>query len=76
MLENQTANKEQSFSKQFYRPDVEPVRLVNNRRIRISFVANQQDLFQVPASVSCSSFGVASSFEASFVDDLALWLFS
>lgn len=43
----------------------------SSRRFRSFFVANQSDLFQVPASVPCDSFGVVSSFEARYVDILA-----
>lgn len=66
ILEIHTATWEQLPSEQRCRLNIERVRLVNNRRVRSVFVANQQRLFQVPASVSCDSFSVP-SFEAHYL---------
>lgn len=65
--------REQSSKEQVYRFDIEHIHLVNNRRDRSPIVANRNGLFQVTASMSCDSFGVANSLEARFVNALAQW---
>lgn len=76
LLENQTAAMEQPSKDQLCRADIKHVRLVNNPRGKSAFVANQQGLFQVPASVSTDSIGVANFFQARFLLVLARWLFT
>lgn len=71
MLENQIANTEQSSIEQLYRLEIERLRLVNNRRARSAFVANQKGHIQAPDSTPCDSFFVTNPFEAPFADFLA-----
>lgn len=76
MVQNQAASKKQSFNTQLYRPDIEPVCLVSDRRARGAFVAMQHGLFQVPISVPGDLLGFPRSFEARFMDVLAQWFFA
>lgn len=69
------AARGQSLTKQLLQLNIELARLVNNRRARIAFVKNQKDLLQVRTSVPCKFINVTNSFEAHFVNFIALWLF-
>lgn len=64
MLENQAASKEQSSTKELYQPDMERVRLVNRRRNRSAFAANQKSVSQAQTFVSFNAFGGANYFQS------------
>lgn len=49
---------------------------MSNRRVRIVFVFNLQNFFQVPTFVPRDGFGNANTFEARYMDVLAQWLFA
>lgn len=76
MLENQTASRKQSSKEQLYGVDIERVRLVSSSLVKSSFAANQKDLSEVPASITCDSFGFANYLEARFVNVLVRLLFT
>lgn len=59
----QTTVEEQSSEEQLYHLDIERVRLVNSRRVRTFFVANQQGVFQVPSSVPWAYFDLATAWK-------------
>lgn len=67
MLENQTGFREQLSKEQLFRLDIKHVSLVSTRRVRNSFVSNQQVRFDVPAALTFNSLGVASFFKDRFV---------
>lgn len=56
--------------------DMKHIRLVFNRLVRRAIFVSQQGVHQVPASLSCDYFGVASVFVVCFVKVLARWVFT
>lgn len=76
MFENKNATGEQSISNQLYQLDIECIRLVNNHFATSAFVATQEGVFQVPASLPCNCFGLTNSFEIFVLEVSEPYLFA